>query len=168
MLGLAPFPFRAHNPKVAIGLCPPSCSSSNREESRTLPPDCLSERGYTAVSGCGLRKRVWERRRDARVAGADCRALQIDADGVCGGSSLTLAVGGIGCGGPDPALAPQVSARATSTANPLKRWSHPPGLNRRPTDYESVALPAELGWPSGQTLKRSTPFGTLLCDHNTW
>ena len=29
-------------------------------------------------------------------------------------------------------------------------WSHPPGLNRRPTDYESVALPAELGWPSGQ------------------
>src|SRR6266849_2134206 len=33
-------------------------------------------------------------------------------------------------------------------------WSHPPGLNRRPTDYESVALPAELGWPSGQELKR--------------
>src|SRR5665811_1533143 len=30
------------------------------------------------------------------------------------------------------------------------KWSHPPGLNRRPTDYESVALPAELGWPSGQ------------------
>src|ERR1035441_6619662 len=27
-----------------------------------------------------------------------------------------------------------------------KLWSHPPGLNRRPTDYESVALPAELGW----------------------
>ena len=25
-------------------------------------------------------------------------------------------------------------------------WSHPPGSNRRPTDYESVALPAELGW----------------------
>src|ERR1035438_4950875 len=34
-----------------------------------------------------------------------------------------------------------------------KLWSHPPGLNRRPTDYESVALPAELGWPSGQKLK---------------
>src|SRR5579884_1186084 len=26
------------------------------------------------------------------------------------------------------------------------RWSHPPGLNRRPADYESAALPAELGW----------------------
>ncbi len=50
----------------------------------------------------------------------------------------------------------------------MKKWSHPPGLNRRHTDYESVALPAELGWPSGQTLKWSTPFGTLLCDHNTW
>src|ERR1043165_7447443 len=25
-------------------------------------------------------------------------------------------------------------------------WSHPPGLNRRPADYESAALPAELGW----------------------
>src|SRR5438094_6405550 len=26
------------------------------------------------------------------------------------------------------------------------RWSHPPGSNRRPADYESAALPAELGW----------------------
>lgn len=25
-------------------------------------------------------------------------------------------------------------------------WSHPPGSNRRPADYESVALPTELGW----------------------
>jgi hypothetical protein len=25
-------------------------------------------------------------------------------------------------------------------------WSHPPGSNRRPADYESAALPAELGW----------------------
>src|ERR1039458_6053040 len=48
-----------------------------------------------------------------------------------------------------------------------KLWSHPPGLNRRPTDYESVALPAELGWPSGLRLKRSARFGTLLCDDNT-
>ncbi len=24
--------------------------------------------------------------------------------------------------------------------------SHPPESNRRPTDYESVALPTELGW----------------------
>ena len=47
-------------------------------------------------------------------------------------------------------------------------WSHPPGSNRRPTDYESVALPAELGWPSGQELKWNTPSGILLCDHNTW
>ena len=28
-----------------------------------------------------------------------------------------------------------------------KIWSHPPESNRRPTDYESVALPTELGWP---------------------
>src|SRR5580700_2372241 len=28
-----------------------------------------------------------------------------------------------------------------------KRWSHPPGSNRRPADYESAALPTELGWP---------------------
>jgi hypothetical protein len=28
----------------------------------------------------------------------------------------------------------------------LKDWSHPPESNRRPTDYESVALPTELGW----------------------
>ena len=27
-----------------------------------------------------------------------------------------------------------------------KVWSHPPESNRRPTDYESVALPTELGW----------------------
>ena len=26
-------------------------------------------------------------------------------------------------------------------------WSHPADSNRRPTDYESVALPTELGWP---------------------
>src|ERR1700716_2410032 len=25
-------------------------------------------------------------------------------------------------------------------------WSHPPGSNRRPADYESAALPTELGW----------------------
>ena len=27
-------------------------------------------------------------------------------------------------------------------------WSHPPGSNRRPADYESAALPTELGWLS--------------------
>src|SRR5262245_44504067 len=26
-------------------------------------------------------------------------------------------------------------------------WSHPSDLNRRPFDYESNALPTELGWP---------------------
>ncbi len=29
----------------------------------------------------------------------------------------------------------------------LSLWSHPPGSNRRPADYESAALPTELGWP---------------------
>ena len=28
-------------------------------------------------------------------------------------------------------------------------WSHPSESNRRPTDYESVALPTELGWQVG-------------------
>jgi hypothetical protein len=28
-----------------------------------------------------------------------------------------------------------------------KNWSHPPGSNWRPADYESAALPTELGWP---------------------
>ena len=28
----------------------------------------------------------------------------------------------------------------------IEAWSHPPGSNRRPADYESAALPAELGW----------------------
>ena len=32
----------------------------------------------------------------------------------------------------------------------MKIWSHPPGLNRRPADYESAALPTELGWPAIQ------------------
>lgn len=32
----------------------------------------------------------------------------------------------------------------------MKKWSHPPGLNRRPADYESAALPAELGWPENR------------------
>ncbi len=31
-------------------------------------------------------------------------------------------------------------------AGHLKIWSHPPESNWRPTDYESVALPTELGW----------------------
>ena len=34
------------------------------------------------------------------------------------------------------------------SCNLLKKWSHPPGSNRRPADYESAALPTELGWPA--------------------
>src|SRR5690348_15829708 len=34
-------------------------------------------------------------------------------------------------------------------------WSHPPGSNRRPADYESAALPTELGWP-GELFSRIT------------
>src|SRR5207245_3077520 len=48
------------------------------------------------------------------------------------------------------------------------RKSHPPESNRRPTDYESVALPTELGWrrlkaslgsrsPLGGQVAASTP-----------
>ncbi len=29
------------------------------------------------------------------------------------------------------------------------RWSHPSDSNRRPFDYESNALPTELGWLGG-------------------
>ena len=36
----------------------------------------------------------------------------------------------------------------------MKNWSHPPGSNRRPADYESAALPTELGWPSLNNLRR--------------
>ena len=28
----------------------------------------------------------------------------------------------------------------------IKKWSHPSDSNRRPFDYESNALPTELGW----------------------
>ena len=40
--------------------------------------------------------------------------------------------------------------RATSRYNRfcLTFWSHPPDSNRRPADYESAALPTELGWLS--------------------
>jgi hypothetical protein len=31
----------------------------------------------------------------------------------------------------------------------LTLWSHPSDLNRRPFDYESNALPTELGWLEG-------------------
>ena len=35
----------------------------------------------------------------------------------------------------------------------VKKWSHPPESNRRPTDYESVALPTELGWPEVRIIR---------------
>ena len=37
-------------------------------------------------------------------------------------------------------------ASEEKTALQFKDWSHPPESNWRPTDYESVALPTELGW----------------------
>ena len=39
-----------------------------------------------------------------------------------------------------------------------KKWSHPPGSNRRPADYESAALPTELGWPTGAGAEARTRF----------
>ena len=44
-----------------------------------------------------------------------------------------------------------------STKGEGAEWSHPPGSNRRPADYESAALPAELGWP--WVLNALGPFG---------
>src|SRR5438552_4742181 len=42
------------------------------------------------------------------------------------------------------------AARSNQHTRAVK--SHPPESNRRPTDYESVALPTELGWPGGGRL----------------
>ena len=39
-------------------------------------------------------------------------------------------------------------------ANLLIFWSHPPGSNWRPADYESAALPTELGWLSVQIITK--------------
>src|SRR5581483_7070815 len=41
--------------------------------------------------------------------------------------------------------------------------SHPPESNRRPTDYESVALPTELGWPGGGGLLTDPPAAGQGC-----
>src|ERR1700743_2352328 len=40
----------------------------------------------------------------------------------------------------------------------MKRWSHPPGSNRRPADYESAALPTELGGPCRSILTTRCEF----------
>ena len=49
-------------------------------------------------------------------------------------------------------LLTKMQTNETSETRPsrkaLKTWSHPPGSNRRPADYESAALPTELGWPT--------------------
>jgi hypothetical protein len=39
-----------------------------------------------------------------------------------------------------------VGTRRKAPSKPLIFWSHPPESNRRPADYESAALPTELGW----------------------
>jgi hypothetical protein len=44
-------------------------------------------------------------------------------------------------------VAPVVGVQPRKTLIVGQLWSHPPGSNRRPADYESAALPAELGWP---------------------
>jgi hypothetical protein len=47
-------------------------------------------------------------------------------------------------------------------------WSHPPGSNRRPADYESAALPAELGWRSldSNNLRATEKGWFRLCARN--
>jgi hypothetical protein len=42
-------------------------------------------------------------------------------------------------------------------------WSHPSDSNRRPADYESAALPTELGWPRE---RKSGYESTILGDKN--
>jgi hypothetical protein len=52
--------------------------------------------------------------------------------------------------------------------NLLILWSHPPGSNRRPADYESAALPAELGWRSldSNNLRATEKGWFRLCARN--
>jgi hypothetical protein len=44
-------------------------------------------------------------------------------------------------------------------------WSHPPGSNRRPADYESAALPTELGWLAFvyNSLRAVETMGNPMC-----
>ena len=48
----------------------------------------------------------------------------------------------------------------------LKDWSHPPGSNRRPADYESAALPTELGWPAEKSLGTERSPGISFLQQN--
>src|SRR6266567_1139718 len=43
-------------------------------------------------------------------------------------------------------------SRLSNSLNFNDFWSHPPGSNRRPADYESAALPTELGWLSSSMI----------------
>src|SRR5262249_10368169 len=82
----------------------------------------------------------------------------------------------------------QSQKRTNQSSQPTNRqfnelgWSHPPGSNRRPADYESAALPAELGWPVWRDSERPTSIlaedrafrvrtvnfsGTAFPDHQT-
>jgi hypothetical protein len=45
-------------------------------------------------------------------------------------------------------MAPATCTNLSTIAWLQRDWSHPPGSNRRPADYESAALPTELGWPA--------------------
>ena len=47
-----------------------------------------------------------------------------------------------------PVMMTSLGSRVDKLRFAIDLWSHPPGLNRRPADYESAALPAELGWPA--------------------
>ena len=58
----------------------------------------------------------------------------------------------------------RVGDRFAITRKPLIIWSHPPGSNRRPADYESAALPTELGWPALSTLTTCSGFRNLRFD----
>src|SRR6185369_8203712 len=46
----------------------------------------------------------------------------------------------------------RISEVAVTVWKGERYWSHPPGSNRRPADYESAALPTELGWLSDQNI----------------
>src|SRR5438477_12267386 len=52
------------------------------------------------------------------------------------------------------------ASRTTSRKMLKISWSHPPDSNRRPADYESAALPTELGWPA-TVVKRDQRLHTV-------
>ena len=54
----------------------------------------------------------------------------------------------------------QVGHEKKNARKLLKIWSHPPGSNRRPADYESAALPTELGWPEAGRAGQILPISS--------